>query len=337
MLLIVIKADVFFNPYFPLTFPKMKTIKYSCYLCPQIKIYLMSSMKKLQKFFKSPYPVFYQRWKIALISCIIVFLILALLQPFGISNISHNKLGVLLGYMMVTGVFLSIPVYLFPFLFPEFYKDDNWTVGKYLLNNLLIFFFIAVGNWLYSDILFGWGLHWEIFLSFLFATVIIGLFPSVFFVMLNRNRLLASHLREAVEMNRHLQKVAAVSSESEKAGEEDVIIFSGGTKESLEMAVKDLLYIETEGNYVKITYRKNDKPVQKLLRATMKQIEEVAKPFPYLAKCHRAFLVNLYAVSKVSGNSQGYHLSLYDSEVDIPVSRAYSKDIRMLIESMNNG
>ena len=61
------------------------------------------------------------------------------------------------GYMVVTGLFLCIPVYLLPFLFPDFYEDERWTVGKHLLNNLFIFFFIAVGLWLYSDWIFGWG------------------------------------------------------------------------------------------------------------------------------------------------------------------------------------
>jgi len=44
----------------------------------------------------------------------------------------------------------------------------------------------------------------------------------------------------------------------------------------------------------------------------------------------------LCAVSKVSGNSQGYRLFLYDCEDSIPVSRAYSKEVKMLIEKMNN-
>ena len=69
-------------------------------------------MKKILKYLSSPYPLFYQRWKVALISCGIVFFILLLFQPFGISAISHNKLGILLGYMVVTGLFLCIPVYL---------------------------------------------------------------------------------------------------------------------------------------------------------------------------------------------------------------------------------
>ena len=293
-------------------------------------------MKKILKYLSSPYPLFYQRWKVALISCGIVFFILLLFQQFGISAFSHNKLGILLGYMVVTGLFLCIPVYLLPFLFPDFYEDELWTVGKHLLNNLFIFFFIAVGLWLYSDWIFGWGLRWDIFCSFLASTVVVGIFPTAFFVMLNRNRFLASHLQEAMEMNQYLQKAESIPNCNRMENGKEYIVFSGGTKELFELIASDLLYVEAEGNYVKIVYRKNEKCTQKMLRATMKQVEEVSRPFSYIVKSHRAFLVNLCAVSKVSGNSQGYRLFLYDCEDSIPVSRAYSKEVKMLIEKMNN-
>lgn len=299
-------------------------------------------MKKIQKYLNSSYPVLYQRWKTSLISCIIVFLILALFQPFGISYITHHKYAILLGYMLVSGVFLCIPVFLLPLLFPRFYDDKCWTVGKQIISQFLIFFFIAIGLWLYSDWVFAWGLRCDFLGSFLIASFLVGIFPSVFFIMLNRNRLLAMHLREAVEMNEHLRMLHGTSCnglEEKKEKEEEVttrIVFSGGTKESLEISAGDLLYVEAEGNYVKIAYLREERCTQKLLRATIKQAEEATANFPSIIQCHRAFLINLRHVSKVSGNSQGYRLSLNGSEEEIPVSRAYSKEVKRLIESMNN-
>lgn len=43
------------------------------------------------------------------------------------------------------------------------------------------------------------------------------------------------------------------------------------------------------------------------------------------------------AVTKVSGNSQGYRLSLQGCEDEVPVSRAYAKEVKMLIECSNDG
>ena len=136
-------------------------------------------------------------------------------------------------------------------------------------------------------------------------------------------------------MNLLLQRSAATVSVERVEQEDTVILFAGGTKEVLEVNTSDLFFVEADGNYVKIAYRKGHEPVRKLLRMTMKQAEEVTAVYPFIIKCHRAFLVNLHAVSRVSGNSQGYRLSLDGCEEEIPVSRAYSKEIKTLIENMN--
>lgn len=290
--------------------------------------------EKIRRYLQSPYPVVYQRWKVVLISSLVVFLILLVLQPFGISGIEGHKFWILLGFMGVTAVFLSIPVYLFACLFPEFYKEEGWTVWKQIVNLLMVILFIAVGNWLYSTFVFGWGLRWDVFCVFALFTLVIGLFPTVLFILLNQNRLLAIHLEEATEMNLHLQRSVSATESVETTEIVSLLSFQGGTRESLELDSKDLLYIESDENYIRVNYQKGGRTMQCLLRMTMKQAEEVTGGSPLVAKCHRAFLVNLRKVVKVSGNSQGYRLLLEGCPEEIPVSRAYSKQVKELMETI---
>lgn len=290
--------------------------------------------EKIRRYLQSPYSVVYQRWKVVLISSLVVFLILLVLQPFGISGIEGHKFWILLGFMGVTAVFLSIPVYLFACLFPEFYKEEGWTVWKQIVNLLMVILFIAVGNWLYSTFVFGWGLRWDVFCVFALFTLVIGLFPTVLFILLNQNRLLAIHLEEATEMNLHLQRSVSAMESVETTEIVSLLSFQGGTRESMELDSKDLLYIESDGNYIRVNYQKGGRNMQCLLRTTMKQAEEVTGGSPLVAKCHRAFLVNLRKVVKVSGNSQGYRLLLEGCPEEIPVSRAYSKRVKELIETI---
>jgi hypothetical protein len=290
--------------------------------------------EKIRRYLQSPYPVVYQRWKVVLISSLVVFLILLVLQPFGISGIEGHKFWILLGFMGVTAVFLSIPVYLFACLFPEFYKEEGWTVWKQIVNLLMVILFIAVGNWLYSTFVFGWGLRWDVFCVFALFTLVIGLFPTVLFILLNQNRLLAIHLEEATEMNLHLQRSVSAMESIETAEIVSLLSFQGGTRESMELDSKDLLYIESDGNYIRVNYQKGGRTMQCLLRMTMKQAEEVTGGSPLVAKCHRAFLVNLRKVVKISGNSQGYRLLLEGCPEEIPVSRAYSKQVKELMETI---
>ncbi|EXY73506.1 lytTr DNA-binding domain protein [Bacteroides fragilis str. 3988T(B)14] len=237
--------------------------------------------------------------------------------------------------MGVTAVSLSIPMYVFGKLFPKFYKEETWTVWKQIVNLLQILFFIAIGNWIYSTFVFGWGLRWDVFCAFALFTLVIGLFPTVLFILLNQNRLLAIHLKEATEMNLHLQRSVLPAESVETTQDSPFLLFQGGIRESLELDSKDLLYVESNGNYIRVNYQKAGKNVQCLLRATMKQAEEVTAVCPLVLKCHRAFLVNVRKVVKVNGNSQGYRLLLEGCPEEIPVSRGYSKQVKELIESIS--
>lgn len=301
-------------------------------------------MNKLTELLHSPYPVLCQRWKTVMIPSAIVFLIVSLLQPFGISQMhSGYKIIILLGYGVVSSITLSITIYLIPALFPKYFEENNWTLGKHLLNTLLTCFLITIGNGLYSAWVYDLELSWSLFYISLIWVVLLAPFPIVLFAMWNRNLQLSHNLKEAMEMNFYLsRKISSEDGEvtsDEKEISSEMLVFSGGTKEMLEVAADDFLYVEAEGNYVKATYRarRNGTVVQKLLRATMKQVEETVADYPFIIRCHRAFLVNVQQVVKVDGNSQGYRLRLEGCDEEVPVSRAYAKEVKMLIENKVQG
>ena len=297
-------------------------------------------MNKLTELLHSPYPALCQRWKTVLIPSVIVFLIIYLLQPFGIAQM-HNahKFFILLGYGVVTGMALGAFAYVVPVLFPHYYKEQRWTFGKQLLNILMSCVLIAVGNWLYTSWIYDLELSWYLFVVCMLWVAILSPFPATIFLMWNRNLLLARNLKEATEMNFYLSRKIVSEDENPSSEEEEdgskALIFSGGTKEMLEVKADNFLYAEAEGNYVRVTFSsdKDGKAAQKLLRITMKQAEESITACSYIIRCHRAFLVNVRKVVKVEGNSQGYRLRLAGCEEEVPVSRAYAKEMKALIEN----
>lgn len=296
-------------------------------------------MNRLIELLRSPYPTLYQRWKAMVIPSVIIFLILYSLQPFGISEMQHYKLLVLLGYGVVTSAASGIVVYLLPALFPKYYREQTWTLGKDLLNALVICLLVVVGNWLYTSWLYGIELNISLLLICAGWVLVLSPFPIVIIMLWNRNLQLTRNLWEATEMNFHLSKKislgpAEVSSE-EKDVSSEFLVFSGGTREMLEVKASDFYYAEAEGNYVKVSARsaKDGKVVQKMLRITMKQAEDAVAACTFVVRCHRAFLVNIRLVVKVDGNSQGYRLRLEGCDEEVPVSRAYAKAVKALIEN----
>ncbi len=305
----------------------------------------MILMGKLAELWRSPYPTFYQRWKAVVIPSVIIFLILYILQPFGISQIKNGVFWVVAGSALIAAVASGVFTYLLPALFPTYYKEQNWTLGKYVLNLLLMLLLIAVGVWAYQSWLMGMWLDKQLFFVALFWVMVLAPFPTVFFLMWNRNLQLTRNLKEATEMNAHLSRrvfpeAGTADLGDKESSSDEMLVFSGGTKEMLEIKAGDFLYAEAKGNYVKVGYRsdsdKEKKVTWRLLRATMKQAEEAVSACPFIIRCHRAFLVNIRMVVKVDGNSQGYRLNLEHCEEEIPVSRAYAKEVKALIENLIN-
>lgn len=303
-------------------------------------------MNRLTTLLQSSYPVSYQRWKAVWIPALIVFFILYFLQPFGISQIDEGqKLGMALGNTLISAAASILFNYLLPLLFPSYYKEQNWTLGKHVLSLLGLLVTIAVGVWAYLSWQMQVWLGGREFFLVLSWVLILAVFPCVFFSLWNRNLQLARNLKEATELNACLSgRMAAEKDKTEKDGEESpvseaeempvpLLTFAGGTREVLQLEATAFRYAESEGNYVKVTYlsKETEKCLRKTLRATMKQAEAAVAEAPYIVRCHRAFLVNVRAVRKVDGNSQGYRLQLEGCDEEIPVSRAYAKEVRRLI------
>jgi DNA-binding LytR/AlgR family response regulator len=108
----------------------------------------------------------------------------------------------------------------------------------------------------------------------------------------------------------------------------ETIVLEGTTKETVTVNPNDILYIESSGNYVSIVYRDVDTNRNKLLRSTIKHIEDMLLPYAVFVRCHRAYIVNINQISTIAAHEQGFRLNLFDTLEIIPVSHAYLGDLK---------
>jgi adenylate cyclase len=121
---------------------------------------------------------------------------------------------------------------------------------------------------------------------------------------------------------RYVHLVNRVFKRSPSSGE---IVLCAETREKLRLQADDILYIAAEDNYSRVVWTEALKRKEKMLRSTLKQMEEQLLE-SHMLRCHRSYLVNCSRYT-LEGDSRGYKLvSAADSE-KIPVSRAYSKKI----------
>ena len=225
------------------------------------------------------------------------------------------------GYTIVTAISSSIVVYIFPILFKRFFDEKQWTKGKYFLFTFTIILTVAVGNTLYAynfiRIIFYPEID-EISFStvlkhFLIITPVIGSIPTILGYFWLKNQGLYSDLHEKEDQNRKLMGRIR----QENMSDEKIITLSGNTKDSLTLFPQELLYMESVGNYVRIHYQLNGQISQKMLRATLQQMEELLSDYPFFVRCHRAFIVNIRHIAKMKGAK----LWLNSTETQIPISK----------------
>ncbi len=86
---------------------------------------------------------------------------------------------------------------------------------------------------------------------------------------------------------------------------------------------KDLLLLESTDNYVSVYFVLENKVQRKLLRNTLKNIENSLKE-SYTIRCHRSFMVNLENIEFVQQDGKKLIVKVKLFENRIPVSQKYS-------------
>jgi len=272
--------------------------------------------------------------KVRIVSISFTVLALAIFKPFGLSVWQWEAyahvlaIGLLgLGVCMFTEFILRFVVKM-----PRSYeRGADYIIRRNLwfqcINTLLVSLMICFyRHFVLSDRIEGNRLSWSNFFETLiiigFCSFAIGLYWRYKF----RSRYLAAELEETRLLNERLK------ARPQPAAESSELTLSGSTSETVSLQISDLQYIEAVGNYVKVYHLCDGKIQSDMLRATSKQMEEALKAYPYVVRCHRAFLVNLGQVEQVLSRSGSMQLVMKHSRECIPVSRSNMLQVKETIK-----
>lgn len=267
--------------------------------------------------FQKPFPIetdFLSVFRRSVAFGLFVFLFLLIFQPFGLSEIEGGIWLYCAGYGLVTTFCMLIFRVMGELVFPEFFEEENWTMGKEVAATMINILLIALGNLLFSVWAGFFVLSATIFLVFLFFTLAVAIFPVSLGALLKQNSLEKRHIKESIEAN------TAISEKENPAANNEVTLKDEEGKPALRVRSGDLFFLESADNYVKAFYREGELTRSVIFRGALSKIE-IDLPSPPFLRCHRSYLVNTTAVEKVSGNARGYQLSLSHTEKRVPVAR----------------
>jgi len=280
---------------------------------------------KIINWLNRPYPFIdkiLNKLLISILFGLFVFLFLLLFQPFGIAEVIDNKSIYLLGFGLITSFALIISYLLLPFLFTKLFDSNYWNIKKeliFVLSNIII---ITILNYEYY-IIFDYGTTQQHSLFFFgLITASVGIFPVTFLVFIREMYLTGKSKKNALELN------AIIEQKIRKVPKNEVITINADTKvDMLKLNLQDLLYIKSEDNYCKLYFKENKQIQNKLLRISLKNIEEQLRNYPEILRCHRSYIVNKNHILKISGNARSYIIHFALCNETAFVSRNFPKEM----------
>ncbi len=307
--------------------------------------------------------------KLAAIFGFVVFAFLFVLRPFEMQGNVTESLGI----CAVSGL-LSFATILFNFfilfpIFPNFFKESHWTIGREIIWTLIIILSIATVNLVAGSFIWNQTISFNGWLRMIFATATIGVAPATLSIIINQSRLLKKYRNGAGKMSEDLPKLnekivesrphipeefAVLENEPNLVGpgmaaadhkiiettDPEAISFQKFTieadneKDNLSIYPADFLAATSADNYVKVYHIDGEKLKTAMLRTSLKKMEENIPQFPSFFRCHRTAIVNVAAVIKVSGTAQGYRLHLKLLQEAIPVSRNLNAEIKTKLRAI---
>ncbi|GHN01145.1 hypothetical protein WSM22_26340 [Cytophagales bacterium WSM2-2] len=284
-------------------------------------------MNSLKKALKAPFPYFLNEEKKNVLLCfgVCVFLIgfILVFNPKAIHAIDKTMLIVAFTFLVLfPGVILA------PRVFPAAFDTDTWTFGKHLAFTgiLVLIIGMVITTGLYT---LGYYPRYS------FAQTMLHIYPDVFtygmipitlVTLITRNQMLRENLRSALNANLELDKIQRLKEQTQDQRNTNSIIIHSDTSETLTLNVSELLFVEADDNYSTFYWRNGASVEKRILRMNLKSAENQLNN-DFTIRCHRSFIVNINVIGAISGNTNGYKLSVTGYDYSIPVSRAKGKEV----------
>jgi len=250
-----------------------------------------------------------------LITALFTFIFAVIYQPL---NAHEAKALTLIETMAVYCLIAALSIFLLIHLIkwiPYFSGQKKWTFIKEITAIILILLGLGIVIYFAAFWLEPPADRWNLatFLDSVANAFLIGVIPFTFFSGLNYHQWI------------HQKEINITDQGEANTGEEKIEIQSRLKKEKLRFYPSQLLYVESDGNYVNFYIRHEGTLKKKIIRNSIINIESQLSSIPYFCRTHRAFIVNIPQIEEKKGSSSGYRLFFEDTKAEVPVSRKNKK------------
>jgi DNA-binding LytR/AlgR family response regulator len=255
-----------------------------------------------------------------------VFLFVLFFQPFPIVVFdSNDKLVFIAGLAVITFISLSIVKIISFIFFKENEFPDNRSVLPSFLGIFGVFLISSLGYAFYLRYVGKIGISFYIMIKIM----LICLSGSLILRIYETVKALKQHNEILIKEKKTVQK--QVERYEEDYLNKTVNFASDAGTETLNLLIADVAFIKSADNYVEIVFREGEGFKKKLLRNTLRGIEQQIKSYSNFVRCHRICIINSHFIEKLNTNYGSYSLTVKGHDEKLPVSRQYLLKIREIV------
>ena len=249
------------------------------------------------------------RYLLILVVFVFSVIFLNVYEPFNIGR-WYSDSGIIKFLRLSSYGFVIAIVFLFTqFPLRKFFKLEEFKLKNYLL---WLFIEIALINLVYI-ILYGNPIgNFMNDLGFSLKYTLLSIWLPYSFAIL------------IVYYRNQREEIKSLKTTANKPGEKRLIILKDENgKIKFSVVANDLLLLESTDNYVSVFYILQNKVQRKLLRNSLKNLEEMLKENSII-RCHRSFMVNPANVEFMQKEGKKLNIKIKHFDKSIPVSEKYS-------------
>ena len=253
-----------------------------------------------------------------------VFVFVLFFQPFPLNNIDFNNgLVYVAGFGGIILLTLILIRTLLAWLTGEKETEDFKTkLFPPFLKGFLILIISGVSFEFYIRYVGSVGINFSIS----FKVFLICLAPPIILGMYDKLNSLREQNDSLILEKKILQK--QVEKYEEDYLNKSVEFISENINENFSLLIAEVAFIRSADNYVEIVYIEGDIYKKKLIRNTLKNVEQQIRQYSNFLRCHRICIVNLHFIEKLAKIKENTWLIIKGSGEQLPVSRQYVLRLR---------
>jgi DNA-binding LytR/AlgR family response regulator len=247
-----------------------------------------------------------------------VFLFILFFQPFPISRFdSNNSLLFVGGFSVIIFLFMVLVRIVFPWLFQNSQSNSyNYILPPYA-GGFIVLMLNAVAFPFYLRYVGSVNISFYI----MFKVVLICLAPPIALGLYDLIKKLKLQNESLILEKKIIQK--QIEKYEDDTLHKTIEFYSENNTENLTLQLGEIALIRSADNYVEIVFLETNNFKKKLLRNTLKHIEQQLKPYSNFIRCHRICIVNTKYIERLTKNYNNHWIIIKGYEEQIPVSRQY--------------